>query len=119
MKEDKRRARRFVFLLDVDVRRFEENDYTKAQLIDISRYGVKLLLGKKIAEAGGQIEIRIQLPKQAAPSYLRGTVIRCEGRADEWVAGITLDSNESNAQNKDRILDYAYQIWIDKTKTKI
>lgn len=119
MSEDKRRARRFVFLLDVDVRIAGKGDYAKAQLIDISRQGLKLLLGQKNAEVGDQMEIRVRLPRQETPSFLKGTVIRCEGRTNEWIAGVTLEADESNAQNKDRILNFAYQIWIDKTKTKI
>jgi hypothetical protein len=112
--EDRRRSVRFVFLLDVDCSAAEAPLRFKAQMVDVSRHGVKLRLGEEGLQPGSPLEMKVWLPSQNTPVVLRGSVIRREGTGHDWIFGVALDRTPENAAGKDQILGKAYRLWKDK-----
>lgn len=114
--EEKRQFIRFKILLKGEME-FAVGAGTKispkVQLIDFSRAGVRIFIPGHDFTKTNSFQLKVSLPNRPFPISIQGAVRWIRPKDDGWEIGAKI--GQIDPVDKSEILDYAYNLWKEKT----
>jgi hypothetical protein len=90
--------------------------YSKVQLIDFSRAGVRIFIPKHDFTKTNSFQLKVSLPNRPFPILIQGAVRWIQPKDDGWEIGAKI--GQIDPADKGEILDYAYKLWKEKIAEK-
>jgi len=115
MSSERRKFRRFDVSLDVAFKTSEgSDDYSTGVTKNISRSGLCFESQTLAPSLKEYMELKVKLPDQDTFVSVSGSVAWKEKSEDKCWVGI--EFKEIDKEAKGKILDYAYDLWVDKNR---
>lgn len=116
--EEKREFIRFQLLLKGEIEVEAGTGFSsEAQMIDFSRGGLRLFVPREDFSKTSMLKLRVYLPNRHLPVVMQGGVKWIKCREGGWEIGAKL--GHIHPSDKNEILEYAYNAWKEKEKTKL
>lgn len=116
---ERRKYVRFATSLEVGYCIFDdlELDKTHSRLKDISRGGIRISVPEEL-NTGAQVAVEIKLPEDSIPFVAFSEVVWSRKNGDlGYEAGLKFTSIQGD--DKSRLLDYAYDAWMNRRRAKV
>ena len=115
MVSERRRFKRFDVPLDVRFK-FAGNtsEYFSGTTINFSREGLCFESTDTVPKLNEPIELKVQVPKKNSFAFVLGDVVWKAQTSSKSLAGVRF--SEIDKAIKSEILDYAYDLWVEKSR---